>query len=121
MPAPEIPGAVAAEPVPVATAPIVDRAAWREGPAHGRGAAGSSCASCHRSAFRGGDTTRPALTGPEEAAQLLIPALAHLDRERCVAALLDTKHRLIEQVVVSIGSVDHTFMAPDVRLGLHYA
>lgn len=55
---------------------------------------------------------RPALTSPEEAAAVLAPAFAGADRERCVVALLDTKHRLLELAVVSIGSVDHTFMAP---------
>jgi DNA repair protein RadC len=85
--------------------------AWREG-ARARPQRRRAGCTCRRSAFRGGDATRPALTGPEAAAELLVPALANLDRERCVATLLDTKHRLIEQVVVSIGSVDHTFMAP---------
>jgi DNA repair protein RadC len=107
------PGALAAEAVtapPSPAAPHLD--AWRDGPADGRSPAGQGCPTCRRSAFRGGDATRPAMNGPEAAAELLVPALAHLDRERCVAALLDTKHRVIEQVVVSIGSVDHTFMAP---------
>ena len=113
MPTPDRPGVLAAEAATAPPSPATPRRdAWRDGPAHGRGAAGHGCTTCRRSAFRGGNADRPALTGPEAAAELLVPALAHLDRERCVAALLDTKHRLIEQVVVSIGSVDHTFMAP---------
>ncbi len=55
---------------------------------------------------------RPALTSPEAAAAVLTTELAGADRERCVAALLDTKHRLLTVVTVSIGSLDHTFMAP---------
>jgi DNA repair protein RadC len=56
--------------------------------------------------------TRPQVTSPERASRLLVPELADRDRERCVALLLDTKHRLVEAVTVSVGSVDHTFMAP---------
>lgn len=55
---------------------------------------------------------RPAVTSPEAAAELVIPPLDGLDRERCLALLLDTKHRLLATETVSIGSVDHTFMAP---------
>jgi DNA repair protein RadC len=55
---------------------------------------------------------RPEVTSPEAAAELVLPLLAGADRERCVALLLDTKHRLLERVTVSVGSVDHTFMAP---------
>lgn len=112
MPTPDTPRARAAEAGPATTARADDRVTWREGPAQGRGTAATGCTICARAAFRGGDATRPALTSPEAAAELLVPALAHLDRERCVAALLDTRHRLVEQVVVSVGSVDHTFMAP---------
>ena len=52
------------------------------------------------------------VTSPEAAAEVLVPALAGADRERCVVALLDTKHRLLRTATVSIGSIDHTFMAP---------
>lgn len=55
---------------------------------------------------------RPAVTSPEAAAELVLPVLDGLDRERCLALLLDTKHRLLDRVTVSIGSIDHTFMAP---------
>ena len=51
-------------------------------------------------------------TSPEEAAGVLLPHLRGADRERCVAALLDTRHHLLDVVVVSIGSIDHTFMSP---------
>jgi DNA repair protein RadC len=55
---------------------------------------------------------RPEVTSPETAAELALPALAGADRERCVALLLDTKHRLLRRVTVSVGSIDHTFIAP---------
>lgn len=55
---------------------------------------------------------RPAVTGPEGAAALVLPRLHGADRERCVALLLDVKHRLLSLVTVSVGSVDHTFMSP---------
>ncbi len=57
-------------------------------------------------------TERPQVSSPEAAADVLLPALYGRDRERCVAALLDTKHRLLRTAVVSVGSIDHTFMAP---------
>lgn len=96
-----------AEP-PHATPP----AGWRDGPGGGEVAVAPRCPVCEPRAFRGGDRSRSAVTSPDAAAALLVPALAHRDRERCVAALLDTKHRLIELATVSVGSVDHTFMAP---------
>jgi DNA repair protein RadC len=55
---------------------------------------------------------RPEVTSPEAAAEVLVPPLRGRDRERCVAALLDTKHRLLDVATVSVGSIDHTFMAP---------
>ena len=35
-----------------------------------------------------------------------------MDREHCLTLNLDTKHRLLATTTVSVGSVDHTFMAP---------
>ena len=55
---------------------------------------------------------RPLVTSPEAAAAVLVPLLAQRDREACIALLLDTRHRLLEEVVVSVGSIDHTFMSP---------
>lgn len=43
---------------------------------------------------------------------MLLPLLEGADRERCVALLLDTRHRLLEARTVSVGSIDHTFMSP---------
>ncbi|MDQ3932557.1 MAG: hypothetical protein M3252_06960 [Actinomycetota bacterium] len=55
---------------------------------------------------------RSQIACPEDAAGLLVPELVGRDRERCVSALLDTKHRLVAVATVSVGSVDHTFMSP---------
>jgi len=59
-----------------------------------------------------GEDERAYVTSPEAAADVLVPLLAGRDRERCVALLLDTRHRLLEAVTVSVGSIDHTFMSP---------
>lgn len=55
---------------------------------------------------------RAVLTSPEAAAEVLVPGLAGADRERCLSAVLDTKHRLLAVVTVSVGSLDRTFMSP---------
>ena len=55
---------------------------------------------------------RPQITSPEAAAELLVPLLQDLDREHAVTLNLDVKHRLVATTTVSIGSVDHTFIAP---------
>ena len=55
---------------------------------------------------------RPTITSPDEAAEVLAPYLTGADRERCVAAILDTKNRLLGVSLTSIGSIDHTFMTP---------
>lgn len=87
---------------------------WGAGPASGRlDDAPPRCTACERAWFAPGDASaRPEVTSPESAARLLVPELAGRDRERCVAALLDTKHRLLEVGTISVGSLDHTFMAP---------
>lgn len=102
-------------------APAAAGMSWRSGPSTGTtvmhpghaGAGSSACRVCDRVVYRPADpATRPAVTSPEAAAEVLVAALAGADRERCVAALLDTKHRVLEVVTVSIGSIDHTFMSP---------
>lgn len=71
------------------------------------------CAACDRTVFRPGPrASRPAIEDPEAALDVLRPGFVGADRERCVVLLLDTKHRLLEAVTVSIGSIDHTFMSP---------
>jgi DNA repair protein RadC len=91
-------------------------AAFRAGPVAGQLAV-PALAACPRSACSArwqlpGDLDRPALTSPEAAAEVLVAELAGADRERCLAALVDTKHRLLEVATVSVGSLDHTFMSP---------
>lgn len=110
--------------VPSATTPSATRSAqptlhrdgsWCDGPSLGQVAAStsSSCLACEPRRFRPpAPDGRPEVTSPEAAADVLVPALLGADRERCVAALLDTKHRLLELATVSVGSLDHTFMAP---------
>ena len=66
------------------------------------------CPTCEVAA----EDERAYVTSPEAAADVLMPLLAGRDRERCVALLLDTRHRLLEAVTVSVGSIDHTFMSP---------
>jgi len=55
---------------------------------------------------------RPQISTPEAAAELLAPRLRGLDRELCLLASLDTKHRLLAVETASVGTADHTFMAP---------
>jgi len=88
-------------------------ALWQDGPADGHVDL-PHCPHCVGTVgFRPAPPTdRPAVTSPEAAAQILVPLLDGADRERCVAALLDTRHRLLATTVVSIGSIDHTFMSP---------
>ncbi len=94
--------------------PASSPAPWRAGPAEGSSATSPAhrCGACAPGAVVPADPTQPAVTSPEVAAGLVVGALAGLDRERCLALLLDTKHRLLRQVTVSVGSIDHTFMSP---------
>lgn len=74
------------------------------------------CADCAREALRafwpGPIEARPQFTSPEDAAGVLVPLLQGRDREHCLMVTLDSKHRLVDILPVSVGSVDHTFMAP---------
>jgi DNA repair protein RadC len=98
-------------------APSTPRVAggWRDGPSLGQVATvdRAPCVACEPRRFRPqAPDQRPEVTSPEAAADVLVPLLLDADRERCVAALLDTKHRLLELATVSVGSLDHTFMSP---------
>ena len=63
--------------------------------------------------FRPGDpANRPQVSAPEDAAAIVRPFLAGRDRELCLLVALDTKHRLLRVSTVSVGTADHTFMAP---------
>ena len=55
---------------------------------------------------------RDAICSPDEAAELLVPALGPCDRETSMVLTLDVKHRLLSKRLVSVGSIDHTFMSP---------
>ncbi|MGH2726559.1 MAG: UPF0758 domain-containing protein, partial [Actinomycetota bacterium] len=46
---------------------------------------------------------RPQILRPADAAALLSPRLAHLEQERCLALLLDRRHRLLREVLVGVG------------------
>ncbi len=52
------------------------------------------------------------LGDPDEVAAHLVPLIGGADREHCLVVQLDTKHRVLRTVTVSIGSIDHTFMTP---------
>ncbi|MFA9430866.1 RadC family protein [Egicoccus sp. AB-alg2] len=85
---------------------------WAVGAPDGRVGELAPCLACGPDPFVPGDRQRIAVTSPETAADLLVPRVAFRDRERCVAAFLDTKHRVLRVSTISIGSVDHTFMSP---------
>lgn len=76
----------------------------------------ATCAACAGEESRlfrpGSPEDRPQLRTPEDAAALLVPRLVGLDREHCLLASLDQRHRLVAVTTVSIGSHDHTFMSP---------
>lgn len=73
----------------------------------------SICAPDPARAFRPGPPAgRPQVHRPEDAAALVRPLLAGRDREHCVLVALDGRHRLLAVTTASVGTVDHTFMAP---------
>lgn len=65
-----------------------------------------------RTFLPGSPAGRPQVTAPEDAAALVRPLLAGRDREHCLLVNLDVKHRLLGVTTVSVGTADHTFMAP---------
>ena len=69
------------------------------------------CDRCRREVLLPG-TEGQRLTDPDEVASFLVPLIGGADREHCISVLLDTKHRVLRAVTVSIGSIDHTFMTP---------
>ncbi len=80
-------------------------------PRPGRTGGIAACDRCRREvAVPTTEGTR--LGDPEEVASFLVPLLAGADREHCLSVLLDTKHRVLRTLTVSIGSLDHTFMTP---------
>lgn len=91
-----------------------DSGMWPDGDpdADGRGRCPRCAAELARPFTPADIADRRQLARPEDAAEIVVPELAGRDRERCVAAFLDTKHRLLATATVSVGSVDHTFMGP---------
>jgi len=57
-------------------------------------------------------TDRTLVSRPEEAYELVAPLLHGMDRELALVVSLDTKHRVVAVDTVSVGTVDHTFLAP---------
>lgn len=95
--------------------PVAALSVWHRGAATGVAALERLCPACwdrHGSGELADPAQRVRIGSPEDAAELLVPALLDRDRERCLALLLDTKHRLLASVTVSVGSLDRTFMAP---------
>ena len=77
----------------------------------GRARRAPVCDRCRR------EVTLPAPDGlrlgdPDEVASFIVPLIGGADREHCLSVLLDTKHRVLRTLTVSIGSIDHTFMTP---------
>lgn len=71
------------------------------------------CAAEDARAFNpGSPADRPQILGPSSAADVVVPLLEGLDREHCLLLPLDGRHRLLAITTVSVGSADHTFMAP---------
>ena len=54
---------------------------------------------------------RPTVSDPEAAYELLAPILRDADREHCVVIMLDTKHRVLNVRLNSVGSHCNTFMS----------
>lgn len=55
---------------------------------------------------------RPLIRGPQDAAALLLPGLAWLDREESHVLVLDRRHRLLRVALVGLGGVAHAPMEP---------
>jgi DNA repair protein RadC len=55
---------------------------------------------------------RPIIRGPGDAAALLLPGLAWLDREESHVLVLDRRHRLLRVALVGLGGVAHAPMEP---------
>lgn len=55
---------------------------------------------------------RPQIFGPGDAAALLLPRLAHLEREESVVLVLDRRHRVLREASVGVGGVAHAPMEP---------
>lgn len=65
-----------------------------------------------RRAARALAAERPQITGPADAAAILLPRMAHLEHEESVVLLLDRRHRLLGEVVVGRGGITDCPMTP---------
>ena len=101
----------AARTAPRAAAPRATTVRTSDRPAGRHDETGPPCARCRR-AVRIPTIGRDRLEDPEAVAALVVPLIGPADREHCVAVMLDTKHRVLEAITVSVGSIDHTFMSP---------
>ena len=71
-----------------------------------------ACFELGRRMVYGRPLRRRTVTGPEDVARLLMPALRDLDREHFVAVLLTTKNQVIDVVTVSVGSLSASLVHP---------
>ena len=55
---------------------------------------------------------RPRINAPEDAAQLLMPRMRHLQQENFVVLLLDTKNQLLAEITITIGTLDMSMAHP---------
>ncbi len=53
-----------------------------------------------------GEDVRPQITSPQDAANLVVGEMAFLEQEHLRAILLDTRHRVLEIVTVSVGGLN---------------
>ncbi len=60
-----------------------------------------------------GEDVRPQITSPQDAANLVVGEMAFLEQEHLRAILLDTRHRVLEIVMVSVGGLN----TASVRMG----
>lgn len=58
------------------------------------------------------DGTRPAIKGPEDAAQMVMEEMRHLDREHFCALLLNTKHQVVARETISVGTLNSSLVHP---------
>jgi len=55
---------------------------------------------------------RPYIKGPEDAAQMVMEEMRHLDREHFCALLLNTKHQVVARETISVGTLNSSLVHP---------
>ncbi|MGE0362140.1 MAG: DNA repair protein RadC [Vicinamibacterales bacterium] len=78
----------------------------------GRAARLAAAVELGRRAVAGPRRERPRIASPAAAAEHLLPRLGGRREEHFGVLLLDTRHRLIHEVVVSVGSLDASLVHP---------